>query len=121
MVPCTTVGSAQRKLRTTKPLPSNSSISAPSASLDFCTFRDLANPSIGGLCGTPEEFCRVSMQSRVVKIETAIAAMLQRYITLPLHFSALRPISVLSLALRDSLLATQKVQNSSLEVPRASR
>jgi hypothetical protein len=44
------------------------------ASLEFCTFRDLANPRIGCHCGVSGEFWRVSVQSRVVKNEMAISA-----------------------------------------------
>jgi hypothetical protein len=50
--------------------------------LEFCTFRDRANPSIDGHCGAVNEFWRVSVQSRVVKNEMAIPALQQRYVTL---------------------------------------
>jgi hypothetical protein len=82
--------------------------------LEFCTFRDLANPNIGGHCGASVEFCRVSVQSRVVKNEAAISALLKRYITLITHLAALRPIFIFRWSSSDPLCATQKVQNSSL-------
>ena len=40
--------------------------------LEFCTFRDLANPCISGLYVVSDEFCRASMQSGVFKNEAHI-------------------------------------------------
>jgi hypothetical protein len=56
----------------------------------------------------------VSVQSRVVKNEAAISALLKRYITLITHLAALRPIFIFRWSSSDPLCATQKVQNSSL-------
>jgi hypothetical protein len=40
----------------------------PASRLEFCTFRDLADPCMAGHCGVTNEFRRVSVQGRVVKM-----------------------------------------------------
>lgn len=60
------------------------------ARLEFCTFRDLANPCIDGHCRAAGEFWRVSVQTRVVKNEMAIPALQQCYATLYTPFTGVR-------------------------------